>query len=229
MFGDFCLELFSAKKNVEEDRENADYKTLRKSLQTLLKAALESEKILSFQSSAKQIVYLMAALADEIFLNTDWAGKTYWEENMLERLYFETQIAGEKIFDRINDLMMENDPLATEKAEIYLKALALGFKGKYRGADDETTGIDLYRNSLFKFITKNDNSAVLTGDRLFQKEYARTIPTIHRKLLPDGAIIGYVCAFFIFMFLVLSSVVWLFETRDIQRLLSEISRIALRE
>ncbi|MDR2157845.1 MAG: hypothetical protein LBO02_00820, partial [Holosporaceae bacterium] len=59
--------------------------------------------------------------------------------------------------------------------------------------------------------------------------YTYTIPTIHRKLLPDAAVINYVCSFFVFMFLVVSSVVWMFETKDIKRLLEDISKIALRE
>ncbi|MDR0968213.1 MAG: DotU family type IV/VI secretion system protein [Holosporaceae bacterium] len=228
MFGDFCLELFAAKKDVENDRANIDFKAIHKSMKALLKASLESEKNLSFEGSAREVVYVMAALADEIFLNMDWSGKKYWEENMTESFFFGTQIAGEEVFNRINDLMIEKDPLSAEKAEIYLKALSLGFKGKYREADDERIGIDSYRNNLFKLIAKNDKSAVLTGYRLFQKEYTRVIPTIHRALLPDGAIISYICAFFIFMFLVISSVVWAFETRDLRQLLSEIDKIALR-
>jgi type VI secretion system protein ImpK len=228
-FGSFCLELFDAKKNVESDRDNVDYKTLYNSISSFLKASLESERNLSFQESAREVVYAMTALADEIFLNMEWVGKKYWEENMLELKYFGSQISGEEIFNRINDLMIEKDPLAVEKAEIYLRTLCFGFKGKYRGAEDEQTGIDLYRNNLYRFIEKNDMSVCLAGYRLFQKEYTYTIPTVNRKLLPDGAIINYLCAFFVFMFLVISSVVWMFETRDIQRLLSEISKIALRE
>jgi type VI secretion system protein ImpK len=223
MFGNFCLEVFNSKKNIE----NTDYKTLHKSISLLIKTSLESER--STNEDAREIIYIMAAIADEIFLNMEWAGKKYWEENMLEPRYFGSQIAGEKIFLKIGDLIEENESLSVEKAEIYLRTLSLGFKGKYRGLDDEQEGINLYRNNLFKFIEKNDKSVFMVGHRIFQKEYTYTIPTIHRKLLPDAAVINYICAFFVFMFLVFSSIVWKFETRDIQLLLNEISRIALRE
>ncbi|MDR0632351.1 MAG: DotU family type IV/VI secretion system protein [Holosporaceae bacterium] len=223
MFGSFCLEVFNGKKNIE----NVDYKTLHKSISLLIKTFLELER--SANENTREIIYLMTAIADEIFLNMEWAGKKYWEENMLESLYFGSQVAGEKIFLKINDLIAENEPLSMEKAEIYLRALSLGFRGKYRGSDDEQEEINLYRNNLFKFIEKNDKSVFLIGHRLFQKEYTYTIPTIHRKLLPDAAIINYICAFFVFMFFVISSIVWKFETRDILQLLNEISKVALRE
>jgi type VI secretion system protein ImpK len=227
MFGNFCLKVFDGKKDVENNKDDVDYKVLHKSLELLLKSFLELEKNSSIIDCAKEIIYTMAAIADEIFLNMEWPGKKYWEDNMLEPKYFGSQIAGEKIFNKINDLIVECKPLAAERAEIYLKVLSLGFKGKYRGCDDEQSEIDSYRNKLFTFIKKNDKSTFLIGHRLFQKEYTFTIPTIHRKLLPDAAIVSYICAFFIFMFLVISTIVWIFETKDIRQLLIEISRIAL--
>jgi type VI secretion system protein ImpK len=230
-FGTFCLQISEVRRSIKSSNKLADidYKALHKSMSSFLKVSLESERSLSFTGSAKEVVYVMAAIADEFFLNMEWNGKQYWEENMLEQRHFGSQIAGERIFSRIDNLLLEHEPLSTQKAEIYLKALALGFKGKYRCADDEQLGIDQYRNRLFEFIQKTDKSLFLIGHRLFQKEYTCTIPTIHRKLLPDASIINYMCAFFVFMFLVFSSIVWMFETRDIQRLLMEISAIALRE
>jgi type VI secretion system protein ImpK len=125
--------------------------------------------------------------------------------------------------------MTEKKITAVEMAEIYLRALSLGFRGKYRGSEDEQVEIDAHRNRLFEFIEKNDKSIFLVGHRLFQKEYTYTIPTIHRKLLPNTAIINYICASLVFVFLAIGSVVWVFETRDIRQLLTDISHIALQE
>jgi type VI secretion system protein ImpK len=229
MFGNFCVKVFDAKKDVENNKATVDYKALHKSMSLILKASLQEERSLSAEVDAREIVYIMAAVADEVFLNIEWPGKEYWEENILEQQHFGTQIAGEKIFNQIDDLAMKKEPLSARKAEVYLKALALGFKGKYRGCEDERLEIDLYREKLFDFIQRNDKSIFFIGNRLFQKEYTYTIPTIHRKLLPDAAIINYVCAFFVFMFTVISSVVWLFETKDMRLLLTDMSKIALRE
>ena len=88
----------------------------------------------------------------------------------------------------------------------------------------------MYRRKLFDFITKRDREAIITAEyRIFQKEYTFTMPTVRRKLLPDGAIVTYLSIFFLFMFLSISTMVWLIETRDLHRLLNEISDIALRE
>ncbi|MDR0555935.1 MAG: DotU family type IV/VI secretion system protein [Holosporaceae bacterium] len=228
-FGDFCLEVFNSKDNIKNGADVVDCRALHKFLGTILKSSIDSEQSLPSDTTAKEVVYLMAAIADEVFLNMEWPGKQYWEENMLEQRYFGSQIAGEKVFDRIDILLGENDPTSVGKAKIYLKILLLGFKGKYRRLEDEQTGIALYKNNLLVFIEKNDKSIFMIGHRIFQKEYTYTIPTIHRKLLPDASIVSYMCAFFVFMFLVISSVVWIFETRDLKRLLCDISEIALRE
>ena len=71
---------------------------------------------------------------------------------------------------------------------------------------------------------------IITAEyRIFHKEYTFTIPTVRRKLLPDGELVKYLSIFFLFMFLSSSTMVCLIETRDLHRLLNEISYIALRE
>jgi type IV/VI secretion system ImpK/VasF family protein len=207
-----------------------NFKTMHKCMSSIIKTAMDSENVASFHKNVRDTIYAMASMADEIFLNMEWNGKSYWEKNILEFRFFGTQTAGETIFLRINELLAANNPLSVEMAEIYLKMLALGFKGKCRGLEDEDTQIAIYRNELFDFILRNDKSSIEAARyRSFQKEYTHTIPTIARKLLPDGAIITYVSSFFVFMFLVLSSTAWLLETRHIKRLLFEISYIALQK
>lgn len=218
----------SALQAVEQQQDN--FRLIHHSISMLLKALMDSEKASSFHKSTKEIIYAMTAIADEVFLNMDWNGKRYWEENMLETKFFGSQIAGDEIFNRIDKVISEKEPLGTEKAEIYLDMLSLGFKGKFRGIDEETTEINMYRRKLFDFITKRDREAIITAEyRIFQKEYTFTMPTVRRKLLPDGAIVTYLSTFFLFMFLSISTMAWLIETRDLHRLLNEISDIALRE
>ncbi|MCR5225382.1 MAG: DotU family type IV/VI secretion system protein [Alphaproteobacteria bacterium] len=226
-FGNFCVIIFNARESIKKEKENVDYKAVHRSMNSFIKVALESEKHLLPHYS--EVVYVMAALADDIFLNMEWEGKQFWEDNILEQKFFSSQIAGDEIFNRINKLLEEKDDFASVEAEIYLKMLALGFEGKYRGAEDESTQINIFRDKLLDFMEKLDNSLLMVGYRLFQKEYTHTIPTIHRKMLPEASIINYMCAFFVFMFLSISSIVWMYETKDISRLLSEISYIALRE
>lgn len=207
-----------------------DFRIIHKNVCTYLKSAISSEKISSFHKDTKEIIYAMAAIADEVFLNMEWSGKKFWELNMIESKFFGTQIAGDEIYNRIDAILSDNDPLSTEKAEIYIKMLSLGFKGKFRGSNDETIAINTYRNRIFDFVLQNDKTMVSTNEyRIFQKEYTYTMPTMHRKLLPDGSFITYISMFFVFMFFVISTLVWFFETKDMHALLSEIANIALRE
>ncbi|MBR1735264.1 MAG: DotU family type IV/VI secretion system protein [Alphaproteobacteria bacterium] len=243
MFGAFCCRIFSYRNDILSPVKSAEslatidnikqpqeyFKVIHHSISMLLKALMDNEHLSSFNKNSKEVIYAMTAIADEIFLNMDWNGKTYWEENMLETKFFGSQIAGEEIFDRINRLISEPEPLGTEKAEIYLNMLSLGFVGKFRGADNETTEIDMYRHKLFEFITKYDREVINVSEyRIFHKEYTFTMPTVRRKLLPDGSVVTYLSVFFLFMFISVSTIVWLVETRDLNILLNEISEIILR-
>lgn len=228
IFGSFCIELFKYKTQIVQNTENLDPKVVYKNLYTKIKDILDRRKSITFEQQVREVVYIMVSLADEIFLNTSWDGKKYWENNMLEKYFFGTQIAGEKIFSNIDKLIEKNDPESLLVAEIYMKSLSLGFRGKYRDDTDQDKPINVYRKALFNFVEKYDKSIHMISHRMFSEDYIYTLPTINRQFLPDVSIINYVYFFIIFIFLVISSVVWLMETRDLYELLQEISNIILR-
>lgn len=228
MFENFCTEIFKYKTQVVQNTENLDPKVINKNLAAKIKDILDRQKSINFELQVREVVYIMVSLADEIFLSTSWDGKKYWEENMLEKHFFGTQIAGEKIFSNIEKLIEKNDVETILIAEIYMKSLSLGFRGKYRDDVEQDKPINVYRKALFNFVERYDKSINMISHRMFSKEYIYTLPTINRQFLPDVSIVNYVYAFVIFMFLVISSVVWLVETRDLYEILQEISNIVLR-
>ena len=189
LFDKFCLYLFAQRYAVLLDPQR-DPLELHKNLSSLIKQAQDAN------TDNVDLAYIMAALSDEILLNIEWDGKLYWENNMLEQKFFGSQTAGDTIFANIEQLIRGDVANLLETGEIYLKLLALGFLGKYRGL-------------------------------LFQGEYAHTIPTKRKQLLPDTNNILYICFSFTFLFLVIGSIVWAFETKDLYRILSEISLLAL--
>ncbi|GHT93037.1 hypothetical protein FACS1894122_07670 [Alphaproteobacteria bacterium] len=227
MFDEFCLEVFENRKLIDEKRDAFDFRQMHNMMCNNLKKALEYDKNLSFHKEIREVAYIMAAFGDEIFLNMEWIGKKFWEEHMLEQIFFGTQIAGEAIFARIEDLIVAKHTLFLEKAEIYIELLLLGFKGRYRAMENEHEQLDIYRQKLFTSISKHDIALLGHGGHMFKKQYSYTIPTIHRKLMPDAAIITYISSFFVFMFLVISTVVWMFETRDLDMLLRDIAKVAV--
>ena len=154
IFGDFCMDIFKYKTQIVQKTENLDPKVIYRNLAAKIKEILDHQKSISFELQVREVVYIMVSLADEIFLNTPWEGKKFWEDNMLEKHFFGTQIAGEKIFSNIDKLIEKNDVESILIAEIYTKALSLGFRGKYRDDAEHDKPIDVYRKNLFNFVEK---------------------------------------------------------------------------
>lgn len=225
IFNSFCVDLFSALDEIAASQDS-DFKSIHQHLSCIIKNLLDTENNVDSQDAC-DIIYAMAAIGDEVFLGFEWPGKQYWEDNTLEQKFFGTLEAGEKIFSAITETLNTKEVLSTIKAELYLKILAIGFKGKYRDTDDENNSITYYKNSLFDFIERHDKSIFLIAYRMFQKEYTYTLPTITRKLLPDASVVNYFFALFLFCFLIVGSIVWVIETKAINQLIAEISNMAV--
>jgi type VI secretion system protein ImpK len=123
----------------------------------------------------KRAQYAMAALADEIFLNLDWAGREAWRQNLVEAKLFGTHRAGEELFERIDDLLRDRDAGQAEIARIYLSALALGFQGKYRGRPDVEHELEVIRRRLYRFIFNSDPRVVRGREAVVPQAYMSTI------------------------------------------------------
>jgi type VI secretion system protein ImpK len=128
--------------------------------------------------------YAMAALADELFINLEWAGRDVWREHLLEAKLFGSHRAGEELFERIDALLRDHDSLYGELARIYLMVLALGFQGKYRGRSDGDEEIDSYRRRLFRFIYSRDPQVVRGEERVMPQAYAATLDEAGVTRLP---------------------------------------------
>ena len=61
--------------------------------------------ILSKQNFNTEIVYGMAALIDEIFIQMDWPLKNEWKNSLMEMHFSSSQVAGELIYKRIDHLL----------------------------------------------------------------------------------------------------------------------------
>lgn len=132
----------------------------------------------------REAQYVMAALADETFLHLEWAGKAAWRANLLEERLFASHVAGERVFHHLERLLQRREPVYAELATVYLMALALGFRGKFRGLDDGGQ-LARYRRQLFAFITQRQPALGETSRRLFPEAYAYTLAEARRALLPD--------------------------------------------
>lgn len=171
----------------------------------------------------KKAQYVMAALADEVFLNMHWEGRELWKTNLIEFKFFGTHVAGELLFAKIEELLKDRDPALIEIAAIYLMALSLGFRGKYKDKDDAGM-LDYYRSQLFAFIFKTNADLTSETKQLFPETYNYTLDKSEGKRLPYlNKWIGVIVLISI-LFLVGSYAIWDHRTKDLVSIAAEIIR-----
>jgi type VI secretion system protein ImpK len=154
----------------------------------------------------REAQYVMAALADEIFLHTEWAGRDYWTNHLLESHFFNSNIAGEEIFRRLERLLRDPERGFSEIYAVYLLALALGFRGKYQGREDGGR-IDEMRRRLFLRVYHRKPQIPGTG-RLFANCYDHTLDLGEAKRLPSPGRWFLALAASVFLWIGISTLVW---------------------
>lgn len=132
----------------------------------------------------RQAQYVMAALADETFLNLDWGGRAAWSSDLLESKLFKSHQAGEDVFRRLDELLFHRDPVYIDLAEVYLQALALGFQGRYRDDSEGPRQLASYRRQLLEFIGDREPDLLAESDRLVPEAYAATLDQGSGRRLP---------------------------------------------
>lgn len=142
--------------------------------------------------------YVMAALADEIFIHMNWDGRANWP--LLESKIFKTHVAGEVIFERLERLLQRQDPFYLDLAAVYFMALSLGFQGKFRG-NDPANSLGTYRRRLFAMIYRRNPQLFTTNTPIFPQTYQNTLDRGAGRKLPNQniwfAIVGAVLVFWL--------------------------------
>jgi len=133
----------------------------------------------------KEAQYVMVALADEIFLNTEWEGRRFWVSNLLETKIFRTHAAGELFFQKLDRLLADRDPVYRDLGAVYLMALSLGFRGKHRGGRDDNERLLGYRRQLFSFVFRREPDLADETRRLFPETYYHTLRDETKRRLPN--------------------------------------------
>lgn len=82
--------------------------------------------------------YALAAWTDELLVETDWQGRQYWSDRVLEVELFGTRVASEKFFQLAQEVSQEaNHP----SLRAFYLAVLLGFRGVY-GRDGGVTAAE---------------------------------------------------------------------------------------
>ncbi|MEM5299315.1 DotU family type IV/VI secretion system protein [Burkholderia sp. JPY481] len=162
--------------------------------------------------------YLKAVLADEILLNTPWAGRERWTAYLLESTLFRTNVAGDLVFRRIEQLLSERETSRRSIARLYLFSLAMGFQGRFRGAD-AAERLRSYREELYEFVYQR--RADLGGrDRVLSEiAYANTLSHVAPRKLPTVSRWAMIFMLVAVSLLAISEVLWLWQSWPVREAL----------
>ncbi len=193
------------------------YETLER--QALIAAQQGGEFAVTYYKEAQ---YIMAALTDELFLNLPgFVGKQYWSENLVEARLYGTHDSGDAFFTRLDDFLEKRDPLRRDVAEVYLLALGVGFKGKFRGMPDQRQ-LDYYRRELYIFINHEEPRLYQGDDRLFAQAYSHTLTDGQARRFQDVRFWTGAFASIFGILLLMSFVMWQSATSDVEDIAEQI-------
>jgi len=171
--------------------------------------------------------YVMAAFADEIFIHLDWEGKRAWTSNLLETALFQTHVAGETFFDKLDQLLRERDPAQKSLAAIYLSALSLGFRGKYHGLNDHGK-LRRYRQELFAFVFRQPPDLINESRVAFPDSYVQNLKKEKRKKLTNPRVWLLVFGLMLVSYVAASHGVWVSLTSRLESVNKRIVEVESR-
>lgn len=153
----------------------------------------------------REAQYMMAALADEFFLNENWPGRQNWP--LLETRLFHTASAGDLVFKKLDLLLLHRDPVYLDLAAIYFFALSLGFQGKFRGANRQKD-LERYKEQLFVMIFRHNPELLQKGNHIIPQTYLHTLAEGKVLKLPHPRRWLLVLAAIILIWLGVSHLLW---------------------
>lgn len=159
--------------------------------------------------------FLKAALADEIMLRSDWAGRLHWRHVLVEATLFRTAHAGQQVFVDIDQLLTERDPARRPLARLYLYLLALGFQGRYRGGN-HLEALAGYRRALFQFAWQRAPGMGGADAVLSEQPYASTLRFDGRARLSRPSRGAVIWVGLMLALLVLSEALWLWQSAPVR-------------
>jgi type IV/VI secretion system ImpK/VasF family protein len=197
--------------------------TIQKKLMTIIDSA--SEIIATKSRLSPRLVadakYIMTTLTDEIFINLRWDGAKYWRFSLLEKQFFQSEVAGDRFFKMLDEIIYTLDN--EEMAFLYLMSLSLGFKGRYRDIDGSSDHISWYKDRLYSILHSKSSRLFYPGRyHLIESCYEYTDSEGNNAILPDAKFWSWCITTVVFIYIAISYCVWYSITDDISDILEKI-------
>lgn len=224
-FRDF-FDVLSRMAQTAEQVGDGDAKSAAESLSSRLCQLIELQTLEARRVGGKAGIeaevqgrFLKAALADEVLLNTDWAGRSYWRHVLIEAMLFKSSFAGERVFDDLDQLLREREPSRRNLGRLYLYLLSLGFQGRYRGTEGQGK-IAEYRRELFQYIYMRPADLQGRDRTLSEQPYSSTLSHIAARRLPKMNRSGAIVVLALLFLLGVSELLWLWQSWPLRDILS---------
>jgi len=117
---------------------------------------------------SNEALFPIVAYIDEIILTSNWSEKATWQQNSLQRQFFNTTNSGYEFYDRLNKLNRQGDDRSAR--EIYLLCLSLGYKGRFYSPQDRPK-IEETRAFNIGLLLPNDVNKAFEKSTLFNDAY----------------------------------------------------------
>ena len=126
-------EVFNALAQIRraDDRAQPMPEMLYQRMRSFIDRAMRSAAEKGFANNDVQdIGYALVGLTDELVMSKGGELRDYWLPRSLQLQLFNTNVAGEQFFEKLNAL--RHDPSRLEVLKVYYLCLLFGFQGKYR-------------------------------------------------------------------------------------------------
>jgi type VI secretion system protein ImpK len=130
---DITTEIFTAVAQIRraDERSYPMPEVLHGRMRSFVDAAMRKAADLGFpQQDVYDIGYVLVGLVDEVVVAKGGELRDFWLPRLLQLQYFNENVAGEGVFDRLQNLL--GDPARIDVLKIYYLVLLYGFQGKYR-------------------------------------------------------------------------------------------------
>ena len=221
LFREFYAELSDLKARVLSGRGMAPEQVFYQLRDSLQRKELDAGRRLEVESEGRlfrETLYVMAVLADETFLNINWAGREAWRGMLLENEFFHTCIAGDELFEKVEAVLQQRDGANIEMGILYLYALSLGFRGRYRdGRAEEPPEIAVYRRKLYVMVSGR-RPELFEQRELFPGTLVEAVSEAPRNPLPDIRKWLVIAGSVVLVYIMVSHAIWYANTADLFRL-----------
>jgi type VI secretion system protein ImpK len=171
--------------------------------------------------------YVMAVFADEVFIHLDWEGKRPWRSNLLESALFQSHVAGELFFEKLERVLRDREVGDRTLGAVYLTALSLGFRGKYHGVNDHGR-LRQYRHELFAFVFRQEPDLMDESKVAFPDAYVQNLRKEKKRKLTNPRVWLGVLALVVLGYLAASHLIWLSLTSRLEQVNKQIVEIENR-